>query len=105
MANPNVGQQVAAQWQKVIGSKPEDNIFKEYSFLSLLEKNGAAPVTGGRSFIGTIEYAVNTTVKAISDTESLDVSRVRFLSAADRMTFAAAKGPSTALCARKPASS
>jgi hypothetical protein len=76
MANPNVGQQVAAQWQKVIGSKPEDNIFKEYSFLSLLEKNGAAPVTGGRSFIGTIEYAVNTTVKAISDTESLDVTRV-----------------------------
>lgn len=76
MANPNVGQQVAAQWQKLIGDKPEDNIFKEYSLLALLEKNGSAPVTGGRSFIGTIEYAVNTTVKAISDTEALDVTRV-----------------------------
>lgn len=76
MANPNVGQQVAAQWQKVIGEKPEDNIFKEYSFLALLEKNGTAPVTGGRSFLGTIEYAVNSTVKAMADTESLDVTRV-----------------------------
>ena len=34
---------------------------------------------------------------------SLDVSRVRFLSAAEGMTLAAAKGPSTALFARKPA--
>ena len=76
MANPNVGQEVAAQWQAVIGDKPEDNIFDEYSFLALLEKNKPAPKTGGRSAIGSIEYAVNTTVKAISDTETLDVSRV-----------------------------
>lgn len=76
MANPNVGQEVAAQWQVVIGDKPEDNIFKEFSFLALLEKNKPAPKTGGRSAIGSIEYAVNTTVKAISDTEALDVSRV-----------------------------
>jgi hypothetical protein len=76
MANPNVGQEVAAQWQAVIGDKPEDNIFEEYSFLALCEKNKPAPKTGGRSAIGTIEYAVNSTVKAISDTESLDVTRV-----------------------------
>jgi hypothetical protein len=76
MPNVNVGQQVAAQFQAVIGDKPEDNIFKEFSFLSLLEKNGAAPKSGGRSAIGTLEYAVNTTVKAMSDTETLDVARV-----------------------------
>lgn len=76
MPNPNVGQEVAAQWQAVIGDKPEDNIFDEYSFLALLEKNKPAPKTGGRSAIGSIEYAVNTTVKAISDTETLDVTRV-----------------------------
>jgi hypothetical protein len=76
MPNPNVGQEVAAQWQAVIGDRPEDNIFREYSFLALLEKNKPAPKTGGRSAIGTIEYAVNTTVKAISDTETLDVTRV-----------------------------
>ena len=35
MANPNVGQEVAAQWQAVIGDKPEDNIFPELSFLAL----------------------------------------------------------------------
>jgi len=76
MPNPNVGQEVAAQWQAVIGNKPEDNIFKDYMFLGLLEKNSPAPKTGGRSAIGTIEYAVNTTVKAISDTEALEVTRV-----------------------------
>jgi hypothetical protein len=73
---PNVTQEIAAQFQKVVGDKPEDNIFKEFSLLMLLEKNGAAPLTGGRSAIGTIEYAVNTTVKAIADTETLDVTRV-----------------------------
>jgi hypothetical protein len=76
MPNVNVGQEVAAQWQAVIGDKPEDNIFEETSFLALLEKNKPAPKTGGRSAIGAIEYAVNTTVKAMSDTEALDVTRV-----------------------------
>lgn len=76
MPDPNVGQQVAAQWQAVIGDKPEDNIFKELSFLALLEKNSPAPKTGGRSAIGSIEYAVNTTVAAIADDEALTVARI-----------------------------
>jgi len=76
MPDPNVGQAVAAQWQAVIGDKPEDNIFKELSFLALLEKNSPAPKTGGRSAIGSIEYAVNTTVAAIADDEALTVTRV-----------------------------
>jgi hypothetical protein len=77
MANPNVGQQVAAAWQAVVGTKPEDNIFEEYSLLALMEKGKASKaITGGRSAIGSIEYAVNSTVKAISDTETLDVTRV-----------------------------
>lgn len=83
MANPNVGQEVAASWQTVIGEKPEDNIFPELSFLALLEKNKPAPETGGRSAIGTIEYAVNTTVKAISDTEALTVERVAIFDEAE----------------------
>ena len=83
MANPNVGQEVAAQWQAVIGDKPEDNIFDEYSMLALLEKNKPAAETGGRSAIGTIEYAVNTTVAAISDTEQLTVTRVNVFDEAE----------------------
>src|SRR4029434_3968870 len=71
-----VGQTIAAQWQAVIGDKPEDNIFKELSFLALLEKNSPAPKTGGRSAIGSIEYAVNTTVAAIADDEALNISRI-----------------------------
>lgn len=77
MANPNVGQQVAAAWQTMIGTKPEDNIFDEYSLLALMEKGKASvSKTGGRSAICPIEYKVNSTVKAISDTEELDVTRI-----------------------------
>ena len=82
---PNVSQEVAAQWQAVIGDKPEDNIFKELSFLALLEKNSPAPKTGGRSAIGSIEYAVNTTVKAIADDETLDTTRVPVFDEAEYM--------------------
>lgn len=77
MAIPNVGQEVAAQFQKVIGDTPEDNIFDEYSLLALMEKGKAsAAQTGGRSALLSIEYKVNSTVKAISDTETLEVTRV-----------------------------
>jgi hypothetical protein len=82
---PNVTQEVAAQWQAVIGTKPEDNIFKEDTFLSLLEKNSPAPKTGGRSAIGSIEYAVNTTVAAIADDETLTVTRVPVFDEAEYM--------------------
>lgn len=83
MANPNVGEAVAAQWQAVIGDKPEDNIFEEFSFLAICEKNKPASETGGRSAIGTIEYAVNTTVAAISDTETLTVTRINVFDEAE----------------------
>jgi len=78
MANPNVGQLVAQAWQKLTNDgKPEDNIFEEYSQLKRLEEGKAfRPFTGGRSLIGTIEYAVNTTVESISPTQSLDTSIV-----------------------------
>src|SRR5687767_876952 len=77
MANPNVGQDVAGQYQKVVGDKPEDTIFDEYSLLSLMEKGKASQAeTGGRSALLSIEYKVNSTVKAMSDTEVLEVTRV-----------------------------
>ena len=78
MANPNVGQLVAQAWQKLTNDgKPEDNIFEEYSQLKRLEEGKAfRPFTGGRSLIGTIEYAVNTTVESISPTQSLDTTIV-----------------------------
>tara|TARA_R110000868_G_scaffold95603_1_gene262829 strand:+ start:130 stop:1101 length:972 start_codon:yes stop_codon:yes gene_type:complete len=78
MANPNVGQQVAQAWQKLTNDgNPTDNIFEEYSELKRLETGKAfKSVTGGRSLIGTIEYAVNSTVESIAPTQSLDTTIV-----------------------------
>ena len=61
----NVGQVVAAAWQKMVGKKPADAIFNEYAFLAWLEKS-AMEETGGRSLIGPLEYKVNTTVKSLA---------------------------------------
>lgn len=78
MANPNVGQLVSQAWQKLTNDgKPEDNIFEEYSELKRLEEGKAfRPFTGGRSLIGTIEYAVNSTVESVSPTTTLDTTIV-----------------------------
>lgn len=78
MANPNVGQLVAQAWQALTNQgKPEDNIFEEYSQLKRMESGKAfKSFTGGRSLIGTIEYAVNTTVASMSPTAPLDTSIV-----------------------------
>lgn len=75
---PNQTQLVAQAWQKLTNDgKPEDNIFSEYSQLKRLESEKAfKPYTGGRSLIGTIEYAVNSTVASISPTQTLDTSMV-----------------------------
>lgn len=78
MANPNVGQLVAQAWQKLTNDgRPEDNIFEEYSQLKRMEEGKAfRSFTGGRSLIGTLEYAVNTTVASISPTDTLDTTIV-----------------------------
>ena len=76
MADPNVGQVVAAAWQKMIGKEPQDAIFREYDYLKWAEDN-AQKETGGRSLIGPLEYTVNSTVKSLATpSESLDVVAV-----------------------------
>jgi hypothetical protein len=78
MAVPNVGQLITMAWQKLTNDgKPEDNIFDEYSELKRLESGKAfKSFTGGRSLIGTVEYAVNSTVESISPTTTLDTAIV-----------------------------
>lgn len=85
MPEPNVGQVVANAWEHIVGTKPEDNIFDEYWLLDRLSKGDAfMSVNGGRTVNGPIEYAVNTTVKSYSDTESLDTTRINVF---DEFTF------------------
>ena len=77
MANPNVGQREAAAWEAYVGTKPADVIHDEYSQLERMERSKAfRGFTGGKSYIGGIEYKLNTSVKAITDTETLDTTRV-----------------------------
>lgn len=73
----NVGQTIASSWEAIVGTKPEDNIFDEYWLLDNLSKGKAfLSVNGGRTFNGAVEYAVNSTVRSYSDTETLDTTRI-----------------------------
>lgn len=78
MATPGPGQLTSQAWQKLTNDgKPEDNIFLEYSQLKRLEEAKAfRAFTGGRSLIGTIEYAVNSTVASITPTQTIDTTIV-----------------------------
>ena len=76
MADPNLGQTVASSWEAVVGTKPEDNIHDDYYVLRTFEKGGTLPLSGGRTINGPIEYALNSTVQAYSDTDTISTTRV-----------------------------
>jgi hypothetical protein len=74
---PLNGQTIASSWEAVVGTKPEDQIFDEYFLLDRLSTGKAfLSVNGGRTINGPIEYAVNTTFRSYSDTETLDTTRI-----------------------------
>jgi hypothetical protein len=77
MPDPNVGQTIAHAWEAVVGTKPEDNIHNDYWLLNRFQEGGGfKSIDGGRSINGSIEYAINTTVKAYTDLDLLDTTRV-----------------------------
>ena len=77
MADPALGQLVASVLEKVMGSKPTDNVFTSQALLNLLKSgNGFKSVDGGRVIEETLEYAENTTFKSYSDLETLDTTRI-----------------------------
>jgi hypothetical protein len=77
MPNPNVGQRVAANWEAVVGTKPEDNIHDDYWVLNQLSKgDGFLGLSGGDFITGPLEYALNTTVSSYSDTDPISTTRV-----------------------------
>jgi hypothetical protein len=77
MPNPNVGQRIAANWEAVVGTKPEDAIHDDYWLLNQLSKGGGFKGLSGGDFItGPIEYALNTTVDSYSDMDTISTTRV-----------------------------
>jgi hypothetical protein len=77
MANPNVGQRIASNWEAVVGTKPEDVIHDDYWLLNRLSKgDGFKGLSGGDFITGPIEYALNSTVSSYSDTDTISTTRV-----------------------------
>jgi hypothetical protein len=78
MANPSGTTNLAVQaWQAIVTENPVDNIFDEYSELRRLEEGKSfLKKGGGESLIGTVEYAVNSTIASISPTAILDTTPV-----------------------------
>jgi hypothetical protein len=66
-------QHYVTAWQSIVTDNPTDNIFDEYSELKRMEEGKAfLRKGGGNELIGSIEYAVNSTVQSMSPTAVLD---------------------------------
>ena len=83
MADPNIGQNAAAVWERVIGTSPSDNIFTSRAlFLGLGKRGFKESADGGRLIEFSLEYAENTTFKSYGEAEDLDTTRVDTFDAA-----------------------
>jgi hypothetical protein len=77
MPAPNAGQRVAANWEAVVKTKPEDQIHDDYWLLNQLSTGeGFLGLSGGDFISGPIEYALNSTVGSYSDTDTISTTRV-----------------------------
>jgi hypothetical protein len=77
MANPNLGQRVASNWEAVVGQTPMDNINQDYwLFKQLSEGDAFLGLTGGDYIAAPLEYALNSTVASYSDTDTISTTRV-----------------------------
>lgn len=76
MAAPNRGQVVAAAWEDYVKTDPADQIFNFFWLLENLRQGNSFRKGAGDPITGTIEYAQNTTVKSMSELETLDTTRI-----------------------------
>jgi len=77
MPDPNRGQRVAANWELVVKTKPEDQIHDDYWLFNRLSKGEAFVGKSGGDFITSpIEYGLNTTVASYSDLDVISTTRV-----------------------------
>jgi hypothetical protein len=84
MAAPNIGQLVAASYNRVVTDKPEDQVFGDrWLFDQFTEKNGGLrKLDGGEQIEISIQYTTNTTFRSFSDMETIDVQRIDVFDAA-----------------------
>lgn len=76
MPSPNAGQRVAANWEAVVKTKPEDQIHDDYwLFNQLSQGEGFVGKSGGDFIAVPIEYALNGTVASYSDLDVISTTR------------------------------
>jgi hypothetical protein len=76
MAVPNVGQRIASNWEAVVKTKPEDQIHDDYWFLNRMSKGeGFLGLSGGDYITGPIEYALNASIAAYTDMDTISTTR------------------------------
>jgi hypothetical protein len=73
---PNRGQLISAAWDDYVKTDPADQIFNFFWLLENLRVGSSFRKGAGDPITGTIEYATNTTVKSMSELESLDITRI-----------------------------
>lgn len=83
MAEPNIGQVASVAWENLWASGPVDQTFTSQALLFLLKDGGYREYAdGGRLFEVTVEYNQNSTFRSISETETIDTTRIDVFDAA-----------------------
>jgi len=83
MADVNIGERVAATYERVYPKKPTDNIFASCALFMGLGENGfKESAAGGRLFEAPLEFAENTTMAMVGEFDSLDLTRIPTFDAA-----------------------
>lgn len=76
MADPNVGQRIAENWEAVVGDKPQDQVSNDYWLANRLKTGDAFVGLSGGDFIAVpLVYALNGTVSSYSDTDQIATTR------------------------------
>lgn len=82
---PNRGQLIASAWEDYVKQEPTDNVFPRFWLLENMKEGESFRKGAGDPITGTIEYAINTTVKSMAELETLDITRIDVF---DRYEFA-----------------
>ncbi len=76
MAVPLRGERGTVNWEKVVGTKPEDNIHDAYLAFEMFAKGDAfVGVDGGDYLAAPVEYGLNQTAGSHSDLDEINIER------------------------------
>lgn len=83
MAEPNIGERIAATYERVYPRKPTDNVFNSCAlFYALGEEGFKVSAPGGRLWEVPVEYGENTTQQMVGEWDTLDTTKISVFDAA-----------------------